>query len=869
MKKRRFLLPSALLGALLFVGAPAMAQSHTVLPSGTPVGFGGIGGNDFAAVYIDGDGGTAGYHETDGTLEETVSTIIHSNFLINSFSVDAGTQADASRRYFGISIDAANLLDNTFTTRDSTVAGNVSGLLFGLGLRAEDDFDGIINADTITVFNRGAGGTVGITLGLFDDSAGIDWKDFGGVLNVGAVNVRGGVRNVNGQLVAATNLAGDNVTGIQLWGRLDGSAVFDVGQIDVIGATTSDNHVQGISILGDDQAGSVLTFGGNISVENLSNQNRANAYGINMDTASGTDSAEAVVNLLNTASIRTIANNSSQALAVRFTGSANELNIIAAPENGNGWFTNNGNVFNVQAGNTHGNANTYKANNVDVYFDSNAQLVGRLINVRDIEIEDGRDVRFFGNIHLVGDSGGTSAGTSTIEIGDGATFAFAIGNNSLSGRPFVNAADGVSLDLVMGANSTAVLYGEALDTRIRDAFGGFGAGAGATVISRSIFGEYGWWVSAAGDNLEKAEQGTGYFRWKRTPTANNMNDAFLVAALMHQRYTGLTMVNPHFISAQSHRNGFRGQAWNCDPCAPVACDPCAPVGFGRGGRNASAGRAAWVNYVGRSNTFADWKMGTDGVQVGTDLFRTNRAQLGVIFGYEGGWATSDGDAILPGQDRLNSDNIYLGFYGARVLRNGVDVRFVYNHGRQKFNMSRLDYEDARVYESSFRGRTNEYNFELGRRIHSGAWSLRPFGAVDVFTTQLRGAQESAGIESVGYAKMRMNQTFLRSGFELNFQRNRFGFDTGLSYAYCVNSPKFHADATARMRMPNLSTPVDRPETLTLQGAKLGRELLMVNVGGSYLIGRNFTVFGGYDLQAVVDRSGGVQHIGHVGGKVNW
>ena len=51
----------------------------------------------------------------------------------------------------------------------------------------------------------------------------------------------------------------------------------------------------------------------------------------------------------------------------------------------------------------------------------------------------------------------------------------------------------------------------------------------------------------------------------------NMNDGYLVAALMHANYTGYNTVRGNFISYQPRR-GFLGQAW-CDPCAPVACDP--------------------------------------------------------------------------------------------------------------------------------------------------------------------------------------------------------------------------------------------------------------------------------------------------------
>jgi hypothetical protein len=58
-------------------------------------------------------------------------------------------------------------------------------------------------------------------------------------------------------------------------------------------------------------------------------------------------------------------------------------------------------------------------------------------------------------------------------------------------------------------------------------------------------------------------------------------------------------------------------------------------------------------------------------------------------------------------------------------------------------------------------------------------------------------------------------------------------------------------------------------TGTLRGSKLGREVLTFNVGGSYLIGKSFTVFGGYQGESLLSSSGGFTHTGHVGGSWKW
>jgi outer membrane autotransporter protein len=95
----------------------------------------------------------------------------------------------------------------------------------------------------------------------------------------------------------------------------------------------------------------------------------------------------------------------------------------------------------------------------------------------------------------------------------------------------------------------------------------------------------------------------------------------------------------------------------------------------------------WVNYVGRGGSYEssynknDWDITMDGVQVGVDLFRNGRSQLGLIFGYEGGNAINRLDSV-------KADDVYFGLYGARVLRNGADVRAHAAFGWQDYSMNR-------------------------------------------------------------------------------------------------------------------------------------------------------------------------------------
>jgi uncharacterized protein with beta-barrel porin domain len=56
----------------------------------------------------------------------------------------------------------------------------------------------------------------------------------------------------------------------------------------------------------------------------------------------------------------------------------------------------------------------------------------------------------------------------------------------------------------------------------------------------------------------------------------------------------------------------------------------------------------------------------------------------------------------------------------------------------------------------------------------------------------------------------------------------------------------------------------------LVGSKIGRDLLSFNIGGTYQVANNFSVFGGYEGQSSLDSSAnGVHSAGYIGGKWRW
>ena len=622
----------------------------------------------------------------------------------------------------------------------------------------------------------------------------------------------------------------------------------------------SGGDAQGIGITGDDAY--VSLSGGIIAMAD------ENATGINVI---GDD---ALIMLASSAAIAAVGSTESTSVGVTDSSAGHVGTLILGDADGT--FTNGGFGFRTTISHIGFEGNAQLAEGVfdaveGITVGSNQVDLGNAFGIvagdgLTIEVEAGGIFQTVGEVNL------NDASTLFITGGGRANLLGDVYNETADVDYIIDveggstlAVDGTKIGWDAGGSVTFDLTGEGEDTNRLEVYGEVIADFTSAmavdlnderqVVSKSIFGQ--WYAEDDGG-------GDFFLAYRRTENVN-MEQGFLTAGLIRQRNTGYHAVSRYLISAQPSRDGYRGQ-W-CDPCEPVVANPCDPCGsnslFSQSGP-----RNAWVNYVGRGESFGNWNLGSNGVQVGSDLYRTNRTQFGVFFGYEGGWAKAETDYAIDRTDRINSDDLYLGFYGARVLRNGVDARVVYNHGWQKFDMVRN--HSANIYGSDFKGRTNEVNLEIGKRVHDGAWSLRPLMGLDILNTRLNAAQETWLNDNefgnpppaeMSYNKVNFTQVFLRAGVDVNFRRNRFGFHSGLSYAYDVKG----ADITTRVA----STIDGNDYTGTLRSTRYGRQLVSFNVGGDYQLRKNFTVFGGYTGLATVDRSGGFQSIGQVGGAWKW
>ena len=328
------------------------------------------------------------------------------------------------------------------------------------------------------------------------------------------------------------------------------------------------------------------------------------------------------------------------------------------------------------------------------------------------------------------------------------------------------------------------------------------------------------------------------------------NDNYLAAQKIHHKYTAWNVVKDHAISGGGRVGqdyGYYGQS----PCDNViTCfHHCKPKNHG-----------AWGNYIGRDSHYRssfnnnDWHFSTNGVQVGTDLFRKHRSQMGMFFGYENSQGSNIGD-------RINANDYYFGLYGIHILKDDADIRTIINFGWQNYHSLRNDDRDV---QASFNGNTVEMNIELGKRHYfnerCGVWSARPVVAIDWYFNRLGSGQESpAGGDSARYHGTDFSQLFFRFGTDLRYERGRWAVDSGMYYSYDLRG----AELEARVSDEN-------NDQSMLIGSRQGRSVLSFNIGGSYLVGRNFTLFGGYQGEVTPEQAGNnYVSVGHIGGAWRW
>jgi len=815
-------------------------------------------GGAYGVAFVDPNNTTHGAADIDNGKKE----ITFGDLNITGFNLATGFGAGAS--------DAVITLGTVKATATNTADDPVNQRGLGSGVTFKGDVSGSLTVNAIKAAGHSA---FGIQIGHAEADGTI--LAYGDLLQGSSITVKDGIK---------TTATGGEAYGIQIIGVTD-------GKIDVKGITATATHAAvGFGTIGIAEH-AVIKLG---DVTATSEEGPAFGVGsrsgsagkitlgdVNVTSKSGAEDAAglrfgethldmdgAVTGTLNTGTITVEHKGTGKALGIHVvkasttnptgglntTGTLGEITATA----------NTGEAFGIWVD---GELNLTLSNDITaasatnnaygIVVQSNENAVITIANGKSINIsatggedKDSFGVRAGGNFIVKGnghaDLGAVwvdnGSGGGSLIIGDGT-------NNTTVAIDFAKSSFGDDTENTVNANATLEVYGDTLDETISAKFDGLGAFKNTAQFTN--------WV----------RDSAGIISHGGIRTQVYMNDGYLAAFGMHDRYAVWKAVNDHMISGsgysgRQHNNsfgdGYYGQApcdpcGPCDPCDPI-CEPCAPLADRS--KNRFDKNLAWGNYIVRSDGYrssfnnSDWRLSMNGVQVGSDLFRTQRTQLGFLFGYETGKNTNV-------NDRINADDLYVGLYMVRVFRGGADVRAVFGYGWQKYDMNR--WSDA-LYTSSFKGRTMEGNLEFGKRISGGPWSVRPALAVDVLNNDLKGAVETgAGMDAVRYNKTDLTQFFIRAGTDLRYQGAVLTFNSGIYYAYDVNGTKLNTAVSS----------LDRSYASQLTGTKLGRSLLLFNLSSSCQVTQNFAVIGGYQGEHITDRNGKVASTGYIGGSWRW
>jgi hypothetical protein len=236
----------------------------------------------------------------------------------------------------------------------------------------------------------------------------------------------------------------------------------------------------------------------------------------------------------------------------------------------------------------------------------------------------------------------------------------------------------------------------------------------------------------------------------------------------------------------------------------------------------------------------------------------------MFFGYEDSAGSNRTGWGL--RDRITAKDYYIGLYGVRVFCGGSDLRTVFNFGWQNYRSQRTG-NDGRLYRTAFSGNTAEVNVEWGRRHYfdggrGALWSVRPSVALDWYLIQLHGGVETPRTEhAIRYSSTNFSQLLFRFGADLRYERGRGAIEGGIFYSYDLRGSELWTRASS-VDGTNLHS--------SLVSSNLGRSILSFNLGASYLLGNNFTVFGGYRGEVIPGQAGrGFISTAYAGGAWRW
>ncbi|MDR3108870.1 MAG: autotransporter outer membrane beta-barrel domain-containing protein [Planctomycetaceae bacterium] len=248
------------------------------------------------------------------------------------------------------------------------------------------------------------------------------------------------------------------------------------------------------------------------------------------------------------------------------------------------------------------------------------------------------------------------------------------------------------------------------------------------------------------------------------------------------------------------------------------CNPCSAICGGAKGK-----KAAWVNYLGITDTAPahNYDIDTDGIQVGTDIYRTRDNQFGVTFAYSGtraNWSDDNnpGTPDYPNWTRTNNYN--LSFYGSHRFDNQSDLRVIVGNGWLDGRGCESFDPNATYYGLS--GSSFDTTLEYGKRFLAAKnVSFRPVLALDYHHYDL-----------------------------YNVSYDEAYFRIGTDYVTMLNYLAIKADIAYNVDI------VGEAESTRIYGDGVGRQFTTLGLTTQYDLRKNFALYASYSLDYFFDRN---------------
>ncbi len=227
-----------------------------------------------------------------------------------------------------------------------------------------------------------------------------------------------------------------------------------------------------------------------------------------------------------------------------------------------------------------------------------------------------------------------------------------------------------------------------------------------------------------------------------------------------------------------------------------------------------------------------------GTRLGYDWVNSGNTIAGITFSYSQPSLYSD-------DQKINMDNYHLGLYWGNQNLYGTGIDLYVGYGTQQYTSKRIisftDFND--YYETAWEGDSLAANVRLYREYQMDMFTLiRPLIQFDMQQVWQDGYTEGNGTFALNCNKTSWNRSFVRAGFEGEFNAEFFQFTSRAIYGYQVSgdtAPEMEASFAG----------VAGSNSFLIQGVDQGSSFGDVGVGalGYFDCAKRWIITGNYDF----------------------